>query len=293
GMSAPAATRFVPSFIRPSEKEIRQFLSELGNVDRLFVMTGAGISTESGIPDYRSAVVGQYARTNHRPVTHQEFMSSEHTRKRFWARNFLAWPRFRDAQPNETHRSIAKWERSDRFHWLVTQNVDGLHTKAGSSRQTELHGCGHRVKCMECDHTMSRADLQSLFSSLNPLWTSMESPGELNPDGDVTIEEGAEKTFNVAACPSCDGVLKTDVVFFGDNVPREDVDFCYEKVHVEESDGILVLGSSLSVMSGYRFVHHASLRGLPIFMVNIGPSRADKLVTHRIHCTASMIVPRI
>ncbi|GMT04679.1 hypothetical protein PENTCL1PPCAC_26853 [Pristionchus entomophagus] len=290
-MASSAVSRFVPSFARPSENEIRQFIRELGNADRLFVMTGAGISTESGIPDYRSAVVGQYARTNHRPVTHQEFLSSEHTRQRFWARNFLAWPRFRDAQPNETHRSIAKWERSDRFHWLVTQNVDGLHTKAGSSQQTELHGCGHRVKCMECDYTMSRDELQSMLSSLNPLWTGMESPGELNPDGDVTIEDGAEKTFKLADCPSCDGILKTDVVFFGDNVPRSDVDLCYEKV--EESDGVLVLGSSLSVMSGYRFVHHASLRNLPIFIVNIGPTRADHLSTHRIHCTASMIVPRI
>ncbi|CAD6187340.1 unnamed protein product [Caenorhabditis auriculariae] len=277
------SSRFVPMSKTVDKSKINHFVSELGCIDRLLVLTGAGVSTESGIPDYRSHKVGLYERTNHRPIQHSEFMKSESIRQRYWARNFLAWPNFSQAPCNVTHKAVARWERSSRFVWLITQNVDGLHSKAGSEMITELHGSGHFVRCMSCEYRIPRNDFQVQLASLNPQWLQQHTkPGELAPDGDG---------FVVAPCMECGGVMKTDVIFFGDNVPRKIVDFCYEKV--EECDGILVLGSSLTVMSGYRFVYQASLQGRPIFIANIGPTRADHLATMKIECKLSQLVEKI
>ncbi|CAJ0945328.1 unnamed protein product, partial [Mesorhabditis belari] len=283
---------FIPAHKAINEGSIDLLLKTLSQIDKLVVLTGAGISTESGIPDYRSPKVGAYARSNHRPMYLQEFLKSHHARQRFWARNFLAWPRFRDAHPNVTHQTIASWERSDRFHWLITQNVDGLHAKAGSERMTELHGCGHRVKCFECKNVIDREELQERLTELNPKWTSKMSPGEIRPDGDIQIEADAEKEFKLANCEECNGILKTDVIFFGENVPLCDVQQCHKKI--DECDGVLVLGSSLQVMSGYRFAHQAVMnRKIPLIVVNIGPTRVDKIATLKIEGKCSDVIARI
>lgn len=159
--------RFVPETLPPSQEAIQEFLNILSGVKHLTVLTGAGISTESGIPDYRSPKVGQYARTDHRPIFHQEFMRSIGARRRYWSRNYVAWPRFSASQPNETHKKIAEWEKSPRFKWLITQNVDGLHSRAGSRKLTELHGCALRVRCMNCNEIYDRKTVQDWIDADN------------------------------------------------------------------------------------------------------------------------------
>ncbi|KAK6041733.1 transcriptional regulator, Sir2 family [Cooperia oncophora] len=257
-------SRFVPAFKPPSSDQIKRFVDQVASIDRLLVLTGAGVSTASGIPDYRSEKIGLFERSNHRPITIQEFLGSESARKRYWSRNFLAWPNFSRAKCNEAHRAIASWERSDKFVWLITQNVDGLHAKE--------------------DH-------QTRLEELNAEWMRTHVAGEIAPDGDVELEEGAHETFVLPECQKCGGVLKTDVVFFGDNVASEDVDTCYEKV--EQCTGVLVLGSSLTVMSGFRFPYHASLMGKPVLIVNIGPTRADSFAEMRISAPVTDIVTKL
>ncbi|KAK6024307.1 transcriptional regulator, Sir2 family [Ostertagia ostertagi] len=214
-------------------------------------------------------------------------------RIRYWSRNFLAWPNFSRATCNAAHRAIASWERSDKFVWLITQNVDGLHTLsgAGSNLLTELHGCALRVKCLGCGEMTKREDHQPRMEELNADWMKAHTGGELRPDGDVELEEGAHETFVLPECQKCGGILKTDVVFFGDNVHSSDVDACYEKV--EECTGVLVLGSSLTVMSGFRFAYHASLMGKPVLIVNIGPTRADSFAEMRISAPVTEIITKL
>ncbi|KAE9412361.1 hypothetical protein Angca_003865, partial [Angiostrongylus cantonensis] len=186
-------SRFVPTFKAPSSDVVKKFVNKVAAIDRLLVLTGAGVSTESGLPDYRSEKIGLFERSNYRPVTIQEFMASESARKRFWSRNFLAWPKYSRAKCNKAHFTIASWERSDKFVWLITQNVDGLHAKAGSTLLTELHGCGHRVRCMQCDDVTSREEHQRTLEKLNAEWMKVNVPGEIAPDGDVEVEEGAHE----------------------------------------------------------------------------------------------------
>lgn len=284
-------SRFVPAFKSPNPDVIKKFIDKVADIDRLLVLTGAGVSTESGIPDYRSEKIGLFERSNHRPITIQEFVQSESARKRYWSRNFLAWPNFSRAQCNSAHFAIASWERSSKFVWLITQNVDGLHAKAGSTLLTELHGCGHRVKCMNCGDLTKREDHQSRMEELNSEWMKVNVAGEMAPDGDVQLEEGAHESFVLPSCEKCGGILKTDVVFFGDNVSREDVEACYEKV--ETCTGVLVLGSSLTVMSGFRFAYHASLMDKPVLVVNIGPTRADSFADMKISAPVTEIVTKL
>uniref|UniRef100_A0A0N5APN8 Deacetylase sirtuin-type domain-containing protein n=1 Tax=Syphacia muris TaxID=451379 RepID=A0A0N5APN8_9BILA len=284
--------RFVPRCQQPSEDAVKRFLDALHDVDRFVVLTGAGVSTESGIPDYRSEKVGQYARSKHRPINHNVFMASELSRMKYWARNFIGWSIFSKCEPNINHYEMAKWESSSKFVWLITQNVDKLHTKAGSKMLTELHGCGHRVRCMQCQRIYPREDVQNWIAENNPNWT-VDKIGEVAPDGDIELSDEAIKSFKLPFCPHCGpkSILKTDVVFFGDFVPRKTVDFCYEKIN--ECDGLLVVGSSLTVMSGYRFAYHASQRKIPIFIVNIGLTRADNLATVKLSARCSDVIPYI
>ncbi|CAJ0583740.1 unnamed protein product, partial [Mesorhabditis spiculigera] len=283
--------KFVPAHGPVSEKAVEQLLDILSGVERLIVLTGAGISTESGIPDYRSPKIGAYERHNYKPVMWQDFSKKHHVRQRFWARNFLAWPRFRDAQPNSIHKNLAIWERSDRFHWLLTQNVDGLHSKAGSEWVTELHGCGHRVVCPSCSNALSREEFQERLAELNPRWVGQSTPGEIRPDGDIQIADGAEKEFNLLDCEECGNFMKTDVVFFGENVHPKVMAKANQMM--DESDGLLVLGSSLQVMTGYRFAYTAKARQIPFVIVNIGPTRADPICDLKIEAKCSDIVSRI
>ena len=188
---------FVPANRPLLEEELNVLQNFLRRTDRLFVMTGAGVSTESGIPDYRSEKVGLYARTDHRPIQYQEFLKSADRRQKYWARNFVAWPQFSSFQPNICHQMLAQWERDGRILWLVTQNVDALHTKAGSRKVTELHGCSHRVHCLNCSYKMTRPDMQKLIIEFNPDW-NIESV-DIAPDGDVQLRDEEVKNFKVIA----------------------------------------------------------------------------------------------
>ncbi|CAI2358133.1 unnamed protein product [Caenorhabditis sp. 36 PRJEB53466] len=288
------AGKYVPQAREICEKTLKSFVSQVGSVEKLLVISGAGISTESvpGIPDYRSKDVGLYARIAHKPIYHQDYMRSQRCRQRYWSRNYLAWPRFGSAAPNVNHYALAKWEVSERFLWLITQNVDGLHLKAGSNMVTELHGSALQVKCTTCEYTESRQAYQERLDEANPEFKEQHvAPGEIAPDGDIILPLGTEKGFKIPECPSCGGLMKTDVTFFGDNVKMDKVNFCYEKV--DECDGILSLGTSLAVLSGFRFVHHANMQKKPVFIVNIGPTRADHMATMKVDYKISDVLSRL
>ncbi|XP_028384273.1 NAD-dependent protein lipoamidase sirtuin-4, mitochondrial [Phyllostomus discolor] len=280
-------------FVPPSPPVDAEKLQELQRFvtlsKRVLVMTGAGISTESGIPDYRSEKVGLYARTDRRPIQHRDFVRSAAVRQRYWARNFVGWPQFSSHQPNPAHWALSNWEKRGKLYWLVTQNVDALHTKAGSRRLTELHGCMHRVLCLDCGEQTPRGVLQARFAALNPTW-SAEAHG-LAPDGDVFLTEEQVRSFQVPSCARCGGRLKPDVVFFGDAVNRDTVDFVHRRV--KEADSLLVVGSSLQVYSGYRFILTAQEKKLPIAILNIGPTRSDHLACLKLDSRCGELLPLI
>ena len=237
---------------------------------RLFVLTGAGCSTGSGIPDYRDEQ-GAWKRTP--PVTYQAFVGDGITRRRYWARSLVGWPRIAQAQPNAAHRALAALEAQGRCSQLLTQNVDGLHQAAGSRAVIDLHGRLDAVVCLGCGASSSRADVQRRLAEANPAWAGLAAGAA--PDGDADLEDRDFATFQVPACDACGGMLKPDVVFFGENVPRERV--AAVQAHLQQSDAVLVVGSSLMVYSGFRFVDAAAKAGLPIAAVNLGRTRADAL----------------
>jgi NAD-dependent SIR2 family protein deacetylase len=239
-----------------------------GNVT---VLSGAGLSTESGIPDYRGPS-GQ-ARRAGQPMTYQAFTGSAEARQRYWARSHLGWRHVTGAAPNTGHRAVAALERAGLVRGVITQNVDGLHQAAGARAVTELHGSLHRVVCLSCWARTAREDLDARLRAANPAWTAAGAEPAVNPDGDVALEETAG--FTVVDCAGCGGVLKPDVVFFGENVPRPRVDACFALVSA--SAALVVLGSSLTVMSGLRYVRHAAAAGIPVIIVNQGATRGDEL----------------
>jgi NAD-dependent SIR2 family protein deacetylase len=257
--------------LRPADR-LRQFVDAHA---RLFVLTGAGISTDSGIPDYRD---GQGAWKRSPPMTLQLFMSGEPARARYWARGMLGWRHFDRVQPNVAHHALTALERQGRIELLLTQNVDGLHEAAGSINVVDLHGRIDRVRCMQCGDITRRADMQQRLEAANPDWLSLHAT--IAPDGDADLDGVDFSTFHVPPCQVCGGILKPDVVYFGENVPRARVDTAW--AHLGRADAMLVLGSSLMVYSGYRFVLEASRRGLPIAAVNLGVTRADALLTEKI-----------
>lgn len=188
-------SKFVPVCGDLSTKDLHKLQHFINTHNKLFVLTGAGISTESGIPDYRSEGVGLYATSNNRPVTYSDFLKNPSVRQRYWARNFVGWPKFSSTQPNRSHYILSDWERKGRVHWLVTQNVDALHYKAGSQNVTELHGSAHRVHCLSCPFQVSRNEMQTMIHDLNPGW-SVEAIS-VGPDGDVDIRVDLIKDFQV------------------------------------------------------------------------------------------------
>ena len=245
---------------------------------RFVALTGAGLSTDSGIPDYRGP--GSPAR---QPMTYGDFVSGPEAQQRYWARSHLGWSRMRRAEPNPGHHALTALEATGRVPLLITQNVDGLHEAAGSRAVCALHGRIADVICLGCREQTSRTRLHARLGELNPGWADAHADVAVRPDGDVDLDDTAG--FVVPPCESCGGVLKPDVVFFGENVPKPRVERCYAAVEAldPETEALVVLGSSLTVMSGLRFVRRAAQRAVPVVIVNRGPTRGDPLATLTLH----------
>lgn len=244
---------------------------------RIAVLTGAGMSTDSGIPDYR----GPDSPPSN-PMTIRQFTSDPVFRQRYWARNHLGWRHMDETLPNAGHRALATLEAVGVVSGLITQNVDLLHTKAGSDNVVNLHGTYAEVICLGCAHTMTRAALADLLEAANPEFAQRvaQSVGGIAvaPDADAVV--GETTSFRVVDCPRCGGMLKPDIVYFGENVSKERVAQCYSML--DAADALLVAGSSLTVYSGYRFVRHAAAAGMPIAIINRGPTRGDALATVKV-----------
>ena len=261
-------------------------LARLLDGRRVCALTGAGISTDSGIPDYRGPLTRAQVR---HPIQHLAFVTDPATRVRYWARSVLGWPRFRAFEPNPAHHAFTALERAGRLTGLLTQNVDRLHRKAGSRDVIELHGALHEARCLACGVSEDRDALQGRLLALNP-----DADGRahsLAPDGDADLDPAATAGFRVAGCVACGGVLKPDVVFFGDNVPKPRVAEAFARL--DAADALLVAGSSLTVFSGYRFVLRAVARGIPVAIVNLGESRGDEHATVRVDAPAGEVLPRL
>lgn len=254
---------------------------------RLMVLSGAGISTESGIPDYRDRK-GSWKHAP--PLLLQQFLSNEADRRRYWGRSLLGWPRIAGAQPNSGHRALARLEAAGWIELLVTQNVDGLHQRAGSRVVVDLHGRLDTVSCLGCGDSQPRANFQAELVALNPALVGIASA--MAPDGDVTARQQDWDTVRIPACPMCgDGLLKPDVVFYGDSVPRPRVERVMAAL--ERAEGLLVVGSSLMVFSGFRFCRAASELGKPIAAVNLGRTRADPLLSLKLEAPAGEVLPAL
>ena len=248
------------------------------------LLTGAGLSTDSGIPDYRGP--GSPPRT---PMTYQEFVKDAANRQRYWARNHIGWSHLRHADPNQGHYAAAELERRGYLTGLITQNVDRLHEDAGSVNVVDLHGRYDQVVCLACRRTYSRRLLAGVLEELNPDFLSRaEGTGlvEMAPDADATVEDQELiSSFVVAVCPACGGTLKPDFVYFGENVPKDRVERSYRMV--DDADALVAAGSSLTVMSGLRFVRHAAKDGKPVIIINRGDTRGDDKATIKLEAGVS------
>ena len=253
---------------------------------RLFILGGAGLSTESGIPDYRGP---ESSKTPRNPMRFQQFVGSEAARRRYWARSFVGWQRVADARPNAAHRALSELEATGSVTGLVTQNVDGLHQAAGSRRVLELHGSLAAVRCLNCNAVSSRRVLQEKLRDLNPELTA--KPTELAPDGDAEVGERLEAGFRVPPCRLCGGTLKPDVVFFGENVPKRRVLRAYNLL--SQADALVAVGTSLTVFSGYRFVVQAVKEGKPVVIINDGDTRGDNAATLKLGGRLGTVLPAL
>jgi len=287
--SSSTAHQFVPVHGECSEEQVAQLQRFVDTYPRLCVITGAGLSTESGIPDYRSEGVGLYATSDRRPLQIKEFLSSPAARRSFWARNYCGWPRFAALRPNAGHLALARWEERGRVTHLVTQNVDSLHSKAGSEGVTELHGFGREVRCMSCGAATPRSTFQLSLAAANPALAAVADV--IRPDGDVQLEQDVVDSFTVPDCSDCGGLLKPFVVYFGDSVPRHRVSRVSDALRV--SDAVLCVGTTLQVYSAYRFILEANALKLPMAAVNIGATRADPLLRWKWAVRSGDILPRI
>src|SRR5690606_11247288 len=248
----------------------------------LLVITGAGCSTDSGIPAYRDTD-GAWMRPP--PMTFQQFMGTEAARQRYWARSMVGWPMFSRGRPNAAHQALQSLEAKGYTGLLVTQNVDGLHRQAGQSRLLELHGTLADVVCMHCQSRLARVNYQQQLLHENPVWARMTAV--MAPDGDVDLETDFS-SFRVPACDRCGGVLKPDVVFFGEAVPRTRVDAVYRAL--EQASAVLVVGSSLMVYSGYRFVRDAAMQGKPVAAITLGRTRADAMLSLKLNSACAPLL---
>jgi len=242
---------------------------------RLFVLTGAGISTRSGIPDYRDRDGGWKGAT---PIQHQAFVGQLSKRRRYWARSMAGWPAVARARPNAAHHALHRLGRAGHIGTLLTQNVDGLHQAAGNRGVIDLHGRLDRVVCLDCDTRLSRHRVQEMLIDHNAGW--LHDSDAIRPDGDIELGDVDYERFVVPDCPVCGGILKPDVVFFGGAVPKKTVARAW--TGLARAEAVLVVGSSLMVWSGFRFVREAAVRGLPIMAINHGRTRADDLITRKL-----------
>ena len=250
-------------------------MKELIGDGSVVILSGAGLSTESGIPDYRGPT-GRARRAE--PMTYQTFVGGGAARQRYWARSHVGWRHVARAAPNAGHRAVAALQQHGLVSGIITQNVDGLHTAAGARQVIELHGRLDQVLCLSCGQRSDRDELDQRLRAANPGWAEEAEAGALiNPDGDAVLDDKLVGRFQVVGCRDCDGLLKPDVIFFGENVPRARVDDCYRLV--EGAGTLLVLGSSLTVMSGFRFVRQAAKLDIPVVIVNQGTTRGDELAT--------------
>ncbi|KRE41156.1 Sir2 family NAD-dependent protein deacetylase [Knoellia sp. Soil729] len=263
--------------------EVAALLRERGPA---LVLTGAGISTESGIPDYR----GPDGNRRVTPMSHQEFTATSAARQRYWARSFIGWQRFTAAEPNAGHFAVAALQRAGAFGPIITQNVDGLHQSAGATDVIELHGNLAEVVCLTCEERVDRDLVQAYMHDANPEFASLalglvgdgsRVSSQIRPDGDIVLDDEAVQSFIAPRCLVCrEDTLKPDVVFFGGSVPKPRVEQCFALT--DAAPVLVVLGSSLKVMSGYRFVRRAAAHGIPVVVVTKGPTRAEAETTHRI-----------
>jgi len=251
------------------------------------VLSGAGLSTESGIPDYRGPT-GSLRR--HTPMTYQAFVRDPVARHRYWARSYVGWAPMAEARPNAGHLAVAGLQHAGLLRGIITQNVDGLQQAAGAQGVLELHGGLDRVVCLHCCSRSSRAELDTRLRAANPTFDARVSA--INPDGDAELPEAELDAFTMVGCPQCGrGPLKPDVVFFGESVPRDRVQRCFELV--DGAGSLLVLGSSLTVYSGYRFAVRAAKAGTPVAIVNQGPTRADEVASLRLDAPLGQVLPAL
>jgi NAD+-dependent protein deacetylase sirtuin 4 len=276
---------------RPPDPPPLESIADLLRGRRIVALVGAGCSTESGIPDYRGPESIRKRRT---PIQYQEFVRSESSRARYWARSTVGWRRIATAHPNAAHFALAQLEDAGMLTGVITQNVDGLHHKAGSRRVVELHGSLAVVRCLTCGERGAREAFQRRILELNDGWERRLAPVEHEPapDGDAELPQSALQHFRVPACDACGhGVVKPDVVFFGENVPRPRVDEAWRLF--DDSDVLLVIGSSLEVYSGRRFVYRATETGMPIAIMNVGPTRADDVATAKVEAPLGEALPAL
>jgi len=240
------------------------------------VLSGAGLSTESGIPDYRGPSGASLRK--HAPMTFQAFTRDPMARKRYWARSFIGWPRMRSASPNDGHRAVAQLEAAGLVTAVITQNVDGLHSAAGTQTVVDLHGRLSRVMCLTCQQRFDREQIHAALTDRNRSWAPRVL--HINPDGDVDVPAEDLDSFSMMGCPECAGPLKPDVVYFGETVPAPRVE--ESMALLDRASCLLVLGSSLTVYSGRRFVLRAARQDIPVAIVNQGPTRGDEFATVKV-----------
>lgn len=269
---------------RSHRYDLSHLLEFIDRCKPLFVLTGAGCSTASGIPDYRDSN-GEWKHTP--PVQYQDFLRRHPARQRYWARSMAGWPRVHNALPNPAHQGLASLEQHGLISTLVTQNVDGLHHKAGQQNIIELHGSIHQVRCLDCDRYYPREYTQDRLLRDNPQFGRRRAA--IAPDGDARLEAEDLSTFNVPDCDACGGLLKPDVVFFGEPVPKPRVARSFSLL--KQANGMIIIGSSLMVYSGYRFCRFATEQDIPMAAVNLGRTRADPELTLKIEadCAETML----
>ena len=265
----------------------RDQLVELLRRHPAVVLSGAGCSTDSGIPDYRGPAGS--LRKGREPIRFQEFVGSEASRARYWARSMVGWPRFSRSRPNAAHRALAALERAGIVRGIITQNVDELHQAAGTRSVVDLHGRLSQVVCMSCGRMEERDAVQERLRALNPDFAA--TADHYVADGDAELPEGSEAGFRVASCRSCGGILKPHVVFFGENVPKDRLGRAWSLF--DRGELLLVVGSSLSVFSGRRFVLRARDEGKPVAIVNVGPTRGDEDAACKVEEQLGAVLPHV